>query len=62
MFYTLILFVSIGAMSEQDSMALTNVVGFHAKETCEVAGKAAVQKFGIGTKRADYICVQMRPT
>lgn len=61
MFYTLILFVTIGAMSDKDSMALTNVVGFKDQAACESAGRAAVAKFGTGTKRADYLCVAVIP-
>ena len=59
MTYVLILFVTIGAMSDKDSMALTNVPGFVVQAECEAAGKAAVSKFGAGTKRADYVCVRV---
>ncbi len=55
--FVLILFVTIGAMSDKDSMALTNVPGFKNKESCEAAGRASVGKFDTGTKRASYVCV-----
>ena len=60
MTYILILFVTIGAMSDKDSMALTNVPGFAAREQCEAAGKAAVAAFGTGTKRALHVCVEQK--
>lgn len=62
MFYTLILFVTIGAMSDKDSMAITNVTGFANQASCEAAGRAAVSKFGSGTKRADFVCVAVVKT
>lgn len=55
--YILILFMSIGIMSEKDSMALTNVPGFMSKAHCEAAGKTAVSEFEAGTKRARFVCV-----
>jgi hypothetical protein len=61
MLYTLILFVTIGPLSDRDSMALTNVVGFKDQAACETAGRAAVAKFGAGTKRADFICAAVVP-
>lgn len=57
MSYILILFVTIGAISDKDSMALTNVPGFTVRAQCETAGQEAVSKFGTGTKRAAYVCV-----
>ena len=60
MTYILILFVTIGAMSDKDSMALTNVPGFTVRAECENAGRAAVSRFGTGTKRADYVCVEQK--
>jgi hypothetical protein len=59
MLYTLILFVTIGPLSEKDSMALTNVTGFANQAACVAAGQAAVAKFGTGTKRADFVCVSV---
>ena len=56
--YILILFVTIGAISDKDSMALTNVPGFTTRAQCEAAGKAGVSKFGTGTKRAEFVCVE----
>lgn len=61
MLYTLILFVTIGGLSDKDSMALTNVVGFKDAAACEAAGRAAVAKFGTGTKRADFVCAAVVP-
>lgn len=54
--YVLILFMSIGALSDKDSMALTTVA-FPVQQQCVAAGDAAVKKFGTGTKNAAYVCV-----
>ena len=60
MTYILILFVTIGVISDKDSMALTSVPGFVVRDQCEAAGKAAVAAFGTGTKRAAYVCVEQK--
>lgn len=60
MTYILILFVTIGAISDKDSMALTNVPGFVSRDQCDAAGRAAVKEFGTGTKRAAYVCVEQK--
>lgn len=58
MTYILILFVTMGAISSNDSMALINVPGFTSKVQCEQAGKIATAKFGTGTKRSEFVCVE----
>ena len=58
MTYILILFVTIGAISDKDSMALTNVPGFSNRTQCETAGRLAISKFASGTKRAEFVCVE----
>ena len=55
--WVLILFMSIGAMSDKDSMALTSVPMAN-EQACHVAGKAAVVAFDKGTKSAKYVCVR----
>ena len=55
--YVLILFMSIGVMSDKDSMALTSIPGFYKQEDCMNAGKAAVQTFARGTKDGKFVCV-----
>ena len=60
MTYILILFVTIGAISDKDSMALTNVPGFVDSDQCKAAGRAAVEAFGTGTKRAAFVCVPQK--
>lgn len=60
MTYILILFVTIGAISDKDSMALTNVPGFTDRAQCEAAGRSAVAEFGKGTKRAAYVCAEQK--
>lgn len=59
MTYVLILFMSIGMMSDKDSMALTNVPGFATQASCTMAGDTAIKAFYKGTKEAKYICVPM---
>ena len=60
MSFILIVFVTAGALSQSDSMALTNVPGFTDIQQCEAAGKAAVKSFGTGTKRAEFVCVAQK--
>ncbi len=60
MTYILILFVTVGMLSEKDSMALTSVPGFSDRAQCDAAGKAAAAKFGTGTKRAEFVCVEQK--
>lgn len=60
MTYILILFVTVGALSNKDSMALTNVPGFADRAQCEAAGRAAVSVFGSGNKRAAHVCVEQK--
>lgn len=60
MTYILIIFVTVGVLSNKDSMAITNVPGFSNKTQCEAAGREAVAKFGTGTKRASYVCVEQK--
>ncbi len=55
--YVLILFMSIGPLSEKDSMALTSIPGFYKQEDCINAGKAAVLAFDKGTKDGKFVCV-----
>lgn len=60
MLYALIIFVTVGPLSDSDSMALTTVQGITSKAACEAAGKEAVSKFATGTKRAAFICVETK--
>ena len=60
MSWILVIFVTIGAMSNKDSMALTNIPGFGTQQECQTAGQLAVNKFGTGTKRADFVCVSQK--
>ena len=55
--WVLISFMSIGAMSDKDSMALTSVPMAN-EQICHVAGKTAVAAFDKGTKSAKYVCVR----
>jgi len=55
--WVLIIFMSIGAMSDKDSMALTSVPMAN-EQVCRAAGNLAVETFGKGTKSAKYVCVR----
>jgi len=50
----MVLFLSIGAMSEKDSMAMV-AVPFATQQSCKVAGDKAVSTFERGTKDAKFI-------
>lgn len=56
--FILILFMSIGMLSEKDSMALTSIYGFKTQAECEAAGRAAVTTFEKGTKDGKFVCVR----
>lgn len=60
MTYIFIIFMSIGMMSDKDSMALTNIPGFKTVQECQKAGAEAVKTFGGGTKRAEFVCVSQK--
>lgn len=53
----LIIFTSIGMLSDKDSMALVAIPTANQVE-CVTAGNIAVNKFGGGTKRVEFVCVQ----
>ena len=55
--WTLILFVSIGMLSDKDSMALTSVE-FTSEVNCKQAGQQAVSTFNKGTKDVKFICAK----
>ncbi len=57
--FVLILFISIGMLSDKDSMTITNVP-FKSKEECVVAGQAAKHEFDKGTKEVKFVCVSRK--
>lgn len=58
MTWILILFVHAGAMSNADSMALTNVPGFKTQASCMAAGDAAKAIASGTVKAAKFVCVK----
>ena len=58
MTWILVLFVHAGAMSNADSMALTNVPGFKTQASCEAAGRASESLAKATTKSVRWICVK----
>ena len=57
--FVLILFISIGAFSDKDSMAVTNIV-FKTRIECEAAGSTAKTTFDKGTKQVQFVCVSRK--
>lgn len=57
--FILILFVSIGALSDKDSMAMNNIV-FKTRIECETAGSQAKSTFEKGTKQVQFVCVSRK--
>lgn len=55
--YILIIFMSIGALSDKDSMAITHIE-FQNLQECQKAGQQAIAEFGAGTKVGKFVCVQ----
>ena len=58
MIWILIVFAHAGAMSDKDSMALTNVSGFKTEAACIAAGKEAAKMASMTTKVIKYTCVK----
>lgn len=59
MIWALILFAHAGPLSDKDSMALTNVVGFQTQQQCQAAGEAAKKLAQATTKVMKYTCVEV---
>ena len=59
MLWTLILFAHAGAMSNKDSMALTQVPGFRTQQECRAAGDDAKKMATGTTKVMKFICVEV---
>jgi hypothetical protein len=59
MIWVLILFAHAGAMSDKDSMAMTNVPGFKTQAECQLAGEQAKKMANLTTKVVKYTCVEV---
>ncbi len=59
MIWVLILFAHAGAMSNSDSMSLTNVPGFKTQAACQAAGEQAKKMQYGTTKVLKYTCVEV---
>jgi len=57
--FILILFVSIGAMSDKDSMAITHIP-FKTLTECQTAGVQSKSVFDKGTKQVQFVCVSRK--
>lgn len=60
MIWTLILFAHAGALSNTDSMALTNVTGFRTQQECRAAGEESKRMASTTTKVIKYTCVEVQ--
>ena len=58
MTWILVLFVHAGAMSNADSMALTNMPGFKTQASCMAAGEAAKSITSGTVKAAKFVCLK----
>lgn len=59
--WTLILLVYAGALSNGDSVALTNVPNFRSQQACQVAGQQATSLTSATYKETKYVCVLNTP-
>lgn len=57
--WTLILLVYAGTFSDSDSVALTNVTGFHSEQECIQAGEKSKKMVSGSKKELKYICVKV---
>lgn len=55
--WILILFLHAGAMSDHDSMAVTNVPGFKSEQECKNAGDASSRLVSRTFKEVRFVCV-----
>ena len=56
--WILVLWIHAGAMSNADSMALTNVPGFKSEVSCQSAGRASTQMTSGTVKAAKFVCLK----
>jgi hypothetical protein len=56
--WVLVLWIHAGAMSNSDSMALTNVPGFKSEASCQNAGHAATAMTSGTVKAAKFVCLK----
>ena len=59
MIWVLILFAHAGPFSDKDSMALTNVPGFHSEQACIAAGEKTMSLARNTTKVIKYSCIKV---
>ena len=55
--WILILFVHAGALSNTDSMAITNIRGFTTEQACKDAGEKSRKLVVATTKDVRFVCV-----
>ena len=55
--WILILFVHAGALSNTDSMAITNIPGFTTEQACKDAGEKSRKLVIATTKDVRFVCV-----
>lgn len=60
MSWILILFIHAGALSDHDSMAVTNIRGFSTEQACKDAGEKSRKLVVATTKDVRFVCVAER--
>jgi hypothetical protein len=58
--WVLVIYIYVGMLGSGNNMTMTNIGGFHSKESCEAAGQqseALVKNF-LNSSR--FICVEVR--
>lgn len=60
--FILIIFMSIGALSDKDSMAIGTIPGFVSEQECAAAGRKATSEFARGTKDGKFVCIARTKT
>jgi len=55
--YILVLFLYVGIFGDSDSVTVTNIPGFHSKESCMQAGKLAAPLVANTKKELSFVCL-----
>lgn len=56
--WILIIYIFAGPLANGDSVALTNISGFHDEQSCNQAGKTASKLTLHSSKEYRFVCVQ----
>lgn len=59
-YWTLILYIYAGAMSNTDSVTLQTIPGFTSEQTCKAAGEGPKSLVKMSTKEYRFACVEVK--